>query len=50
MPGKKDLSFLAKFEDGAIAQLGEQLLCKHQVQGSSPCSSILFSQENAERR
>ncbi len=29
--------------DGALAQLGERVLCKHEVVGSNPISSTIFN-------
>ena len=31
---------------GGLAQLGERVLCKHEVVGSSPISSTVFLREN----
>ena len=36
--------------DGAIAQLGERVLCKHEVVGSIPSGSTNRSTENGDRR
>ena len=33
---------LEAYQNGAVAQLGEQLLCKHQVVGSIPSSSTIL--------
>ena len=34
---------------GALAQLGEQLLCKHQVSGSIPLGSTSLFSENEDK-
>ncbi len=31
------------YKNGAVAQLGERVLCKHEVTGSIPVSSTSFS-------
>ena len=42
--------FIVTLRDGALAQLGERLLCKHQVIGSIPIGSTNSSDsENGQR-
>ncbi len=42
MPGLERLSRQAGTEqDGALAQLGERVLCKHEVTGSIPVGSTM---------
>src|ERR1017187_1632853 len=42
-PRKSDLCFLG-WLSGAVAQLGERVLCKHEVSGSIPLSSTIILQ------
>jgi hypothetical protein len=37
-------------ENGAIAQLGERVLCKHEVVGSIPSGSTMFMEEEVKFR
>ena len=38
------------FSEGAIAQLGERVLCKHEVVGSIPSGSTIWRSDDGDRR
>ena len=42
--------FRFPISDGAIAQLGERVLCKHEVVGSIPSGSTIRTTEDGRRR
>ena len=41
--------FCIPFSDGAIAQLGERVLCKHEVVGSIPSGSTNISKYDRQK-